>query len=122
MNSQRPGTRHVGRLGRSSDFASERASSRRSSLSARVRRRWPTLEIFSYGQLVEGKMPTANQCGFAHIAFAVDDVNQALQALIAAGGGAVGEIATTEVDSVGVLRVVYARDPEGNIIELQKWN
>jgi predicted enzyme related to lactoylglutathione lyase len=82
----------------------------------------PTLEIFSYRQLVEGKMPTANQCGFAHIAFAVDDVNQALQALIAAGGGAVGEIATTEVDSVGVLRVVYARDPEGNIIELQKWN
>ena len=82
----------------------------------------PTLEIFSYRQLVEGKMPTVNQCGFAHIAFAVDDVNQALQALIAAGGGAVGEIATTEVDSVGVLRVVYARDPEGNIIELQKWN
>ena len=82
----------------------------------------PTLEIFSYSQLVEGKMPTANQCGFAHIAFAVDDVDQALQALIAAGGGAVGEIATTQVDSVGVLRVVYARDPEGNIIELQKWN
>jgi predicted enzyme related to lactoylglutathione lyase len=82
----------------------------------------PTLEIFSYSQLVEGKMPTANQGGFAHIAFAVDDVNQALQALIAAGGGAVGEIATTQVDGVGVLRVVYARDPEGNIIELQKWN
>ena len=82
----------------------------------------PTLEIFSCSQLVEGKMPTGNQCGFAHIAFAVDDVNQALEALIAAGGGAEGEIATTEVDSVGVLRVVYARDPEGNIIELQKWN
>jgi hypothetical protein len=40
--------------------------------------------------------------------------------VIAAGGGAVGEIATTQVDSVSVLRVVYARDPEGNIIELQK--
>jgi predicted enzyme related to lactoylglutathione lyase len=71
---------------------------------------------------LKARCPTANQCGFAHIAFAVDDVNQALQALIAAGGGAVGEIATTQVDSVGVLRVVYARDPEGNIIELQKWN
>ena len=82
----------------------------------------PTLEIFSYSQLIEGKVPAANQCGFAHIAFAVDDVNQALQAVIAAGGGAVGEIATTKVDSVGVLRVVYARDPEGNIIELQKWD
>jgi len=82
----------------------------------------PTLEIFSYDELNERGMPVANQCGFAHIAFAVDDVDQALEAVIAAGGGAVGKIATTEVDGVGLLRVVYARDPEGNIVELQKWN
>jgi predicted enzyme related to lactoylglutathione lyase len=81
----------------------------------------PTLEIFSYDELNERGMPVANQCGFAHIAFAVDDVDQALEAVIAAGGGAVGKIATTEVDGVGLLRVVYARDPEGNIVELQKW-
>jgi len=47
---------------------------------------------------------------------------QALQAVIAAGGSPVGNIATTEVDGVGMLRVVYARDPEGNIVELQKWS
>jgi predicted enzyme related to lactoylglutathione lyase len=82
----------------------------------------PTLEIFSYDKLVEHGMPVANQCGLAHIAFAVDDVDQALQAVITAGGGAVGRVATTEVASVGVLRVVYARDPEGNIVELQKWS
>jgi predicted enzyme related to lactoylglutathione lyase len=82
----------------------------------------PTLEIFSYDQLVEGEMPRANECGFAHIAFAVDDVDQGLQAVIAAGGGTVGEVATAEVKGVGALRVVYARDPEGNIIELQKWS
>jgi predicted enzyme related to lactoylglutathione lyase len=82
----------------------------------------PTLEIFSYGELVERGMPVANQCGFAHIAFAVDDVDQGVQAVIAAGGGVVGEIALTEVDRVGLLRVVYARDPEGNIVELQKWS
>ena len=82
----------------------------------------PTLEIFSYDELNERGMAVANQCGFAHIAFAVDDVDEALEAVIAAGGGAVGKIATTEVDGVGVLRVVYARDPEGNIVELQKWN
>ena len=81
----------------------------------------PTLEVFSYDQLVDGEMPAANQCGFAHIAFAVDDVDQALQAVIAAGGGTVGKVTTTEVDGVGLLRVVYARDPEGNIVELQKW-
>jgi predicted enzyme related to lactoylglutathione lyase len=81
----------------------------------------PTLEIFSYDQLVECDLPAANRCGFAHIAFAVDDVDEALRALFAAGGSAVGTIATTDVDGVGSLRVVYARDPEGNIIELQKW-
>ena len=82
----------------------------------------PTLEIFSYDELVEHGMPVANQCGLAHIAFGVDDVDQALAAVIAAGGGTVGKIATTEVDDVGVLRVVYARDPEANIVELQKWS
>ena len=82
----------------------------------------PTLEIFSYDQLVEPELPSANQCGFGHIAFAVDDVDEALQAVIAAGGSRVGNIVTTEVDGVGVLRVVYTRDPEGNIVELQKWS
>jgi predicted enzyme related to lactoylglutathione lyase len=82
----------------------------------------PTLEIFSYDKLVDHGVPVANQRGFAHIAFAVDEVDQALQAVIAAGGGTVGKVATTQVDGVGVLRVVYARDPEGNIVELQKWS
>src|SRR6266446_3157501 len=82
----------------------------------------PTLEIFNYDQLIESRVPTANQRGFAHIAFAVDDVDQALQAVIGAGGSAVGNIATTEVEGAGMLCVVCARDPEGNIVELQKWS
>jgi predicted enzyme related to lactoylglutathione lyase len=82
----------------------------------------PTLEIFSYDQLVGPELPSVNQCGFGHIAFAMDDVDEALQAVIAAGGSTVGNIVTTDVDGVGVLRVVYARDPEGNIVELQKWS
>ena len=69
----------------------------------------PTLEIFSYDPLVERELPPANQCGFGHIAFAVDDVDEALQAVIAAGGSTVGNIVTTEVDGVGVLQIVYAQ-------------
>ncbi|PYL65427.1 MAG: glyoxalase [Verrucomicrobia bacterium] len=80
----------------------------------------PTLEIFGYDQLIEGEL--INRSGFAHIAFGVDDVDQALQAVITAGGSTVGDVVTTQVDGVGLLRVVYARDPEGNIIELQKWS
>jgi len=82
----------------------------------------PTLEIFSYDRLMETQLPATNQCGFAHIAFAVDDVDEALLAVTAAGGSAVGDIATAEVNGVGVIRMVYARDPEGNIVELQKWS
>jgi lactoylglutathione lyase len=82
----------------------------------------PTLEIFSYDELVEPELPSANQYGFGHIAFAVDDVDEALQAVIAASGSTVGNIVTTEVNRVGVLRVVYARDPEGNIVELKSWS
>jgi len=52
----------------------------------------------------------------------VDDVDKVLRAVIGAGGGAVGEIASAEVKGVGLLRVVYARDPEGNIVELQRWS
>ncbi|HWN65450.1 MAG TPA: VOC family protein [Candidatus Binatus sp.] len=82
----------------------------------------PTLEIFSYEDTSDKQLPMPNEPGFAHIAFAVDDVEQALETVISAGGGSVGEIATTEVDGVGSLQVVYARDPEGNIVELQKWS
>ena len=82
----------------------------------------PTLEIFSYDQLIESGLSTPNRSGFGHIAFAVEDVDEALHAVIAAGGGAVGNIETTKVEDVGTLRVMYARDPEGNIVELQKWS
>ena len=82
----------------------------------------PTLEIFSYDHLEERSMPIVNQPGFGHLAFFVDDVPAALDAVLSAGGGAVGEVSTTTVVGVGVLTVVYATDPEGNILELQNWS
>jgi predicted enzyme related to lactoylglutathione lyase len=81
----------------------------------------PTLEIVSYDDMSDKQLPMPNDPSFAHIAFAVDDVEAALEAVISAGGSSVGEIATTEVGGVGFLQVIYARDPEGNIVELQKW-
>jgi len=81
----------------------------------------PTLEIFSYDDMPDKQLPMPNDPSFAHMAFAVDDVEAALEAVISAGGSSVGEIATTEVGGVGFLQVIYARDPEGNIVELQKW-
>lgn len=81
----------------------------------------PTLEIFSYDAMPDAPAPRANQPGFAHIAFAVPDVAAALAAVRAAGGSAVGELVRHDYPGVGRLEVVYARDPEGNIVELQRW-
>lgn len=82
----------------------------------------PTLEIFSYDRMSAGAMPVVNEPGFGHLAFLVDDVDEALASVLAAGGSAVGRVAAAPVSGVGNLRVVYARDPEGNILELQHWS
>jgi predicted enzyme related to lactoylglutathione lyase len=82
----------------------------------------PTLEIFGYDEMVSAAEPVANEPGFGHIAFSVEEVEMALRAVVSAGGSAVGKLVTTKVAGVGVLRVVYAKDPEGNIIELQNWS
>ena len=82
----------------------------------------PALEIFGYDQMVPGAKPVVNEPGFGHLAFQVEDVEVALNTVLEKGGGVVGRISTTVVEGVGVLRVVYARDPEGNILELQRWD
>jgi glyoxylase I family protein len=66
-------------------------------------------------------VPVANRAGFGHLAFAVDDVAEALRELIAAGGSAHGEVVSTQVPGAGTLTFTYARDPEGNLLELQAW-
>ena len=85
-------------------------------------RNGPTLEIFEYSKRKRKPIPTVNTPGFAHIAFAVKNVKQMLQKVERNGGSRVGTIVSAEIEGVGSINVVYARDPEGNIIELQKWS
>jgi predicted enzyme related to lactoylglutathione lyase len=82
----------------------------------------PTLEIFEYDEEAESVNPVINRPGLAHIAFAVDDVEAARQAVLAAGGGVVGETASLDVPGAGRVTLAYLTDPEGNIIELLKWS
>lgn len=82
----------------------------------------PTLEIFQYDRQMEREIPAANRPGFAHIAFAVDDVAAARDAVLAAGGGAVGEVVAAPIGGAGQVTFAYVTDPEGNIIELQHWS
>ena len=81
----------------------------------------PTLEIFSYDEMLEKHPPAANRKGLGHLAFEVDDVRATLTRLLRAGGGKQGEVVEQDIGGVGRITLVYAADPEGNIIELQSW-
>jgi catechol 2,3-dioxygenase-like lactoylglutathione lyase family enzyme len=82
----------------------------------------PTLEVIRYNSQKEPLATAANRPGFGHIAFAVDDVKEAHDAVIESGGGSVGDIVSVDIPGRGRLTEVYVTDPEGNIIELQKWS
>ena len=81
----------------------------------------PTLEIYEYEPQVERPTIRPNTPGFSHIAFAVDDVAAAAEAVLANGGSALGDLTEREIPGAGRLTFRYVADPEGNIIELQRW-
>jgi catechol 2,3-dioxygenase-like lactoylglutathione lyase family enzyme len=81
----------------------------------------PTLEIFQYARNEENLYSVPNRKGFGHIAFKVDDVQEVLQKLLDNGGTQVGELVVTKIKNAGTITFVYAKDIDGNIIELQSW-
>lgn len=82
----------------------------------------PTLEIFQY-DLNENNLPAvANRKGFGHIAFRVDDVKQMLQKVLDNGGAQLGEVVDLDIKDAGRITFVYAKDIDGNIVELQHWH
>lgn len=81
----------------------------------------PTLEIFQYVPQRERAEKNINHPGFAHIAFSVDNVEAARDAVIEAGGTTVGALTTVEIPRAGKITFIYLADPEGNIIEVQQW-
>jgi len=81
----------------------------------------PTLEIFQYDQPAAAPIPAVNRPGYGHLALAVEDVAAAREAVRAAGGGTVGDHVWVEIPGAGWIQFAYVTDPEGNVIELQKW-
>ena len=82
----------------------------------------PTLEIYQFSSMPDGLPPAVNRPGFQHIAFAVPSVVEARAAVLAAGGGEVGEVVTLQTADGRFVTWTYVTDPEGNIIELQSWS
>ena len=82
----------------------------------------PTLEIFHY-DVLETRPPLAvNRPGLGHIAFSVDDVPLAREAVLQASGQPVGEIVTLQTSDGRKVTWCYVTDPEGNLLELQSWS
>lgn len=80
----------------------------------------PTLEIFSYNNSIACPKQL-NRHGLAHIAFEVADVRGRLALLLEEGGSLIGEVVSKQYLGLGTGTFAYARDIEGNIIELQSW-
>ena len=80
----------------------------------------PTLEIFQYSDIKPWPEKSPDSQGFGHIAFSVDNVDETLNRILEAGGGSVGVVTEVKIEGVGTIKFVYARDPEGNIIEVQQ--
>ena len=82
----------------------------------------PTLEIFQYNKFIPQESKKINREGLAHLAFQVEDVAETLQAIMNAEGGKLSEVLKHHITGIGTLTFVYAEDPEGNYIELQKYD
>jgi catechol 2,3-dioxygenase-like lactoylglutathione lyase family enzyme len=81
----------------------------------------PTLEIFQYQHMPARVETLVHRPGFGHIAFLVEDVIKAREAVLEAGGEDVGEIITLRTADGRKVTFNYMTDPEGNILELQSW-
>ena len=71
----------------------------------------PTLEIFTYNDLLEHPTTAVNRPGFGHIAFSVEDVAGARDEVLAAGGKPVGEVVTVTLSSGAAGHLVLRDRP-----------
>ncbi len=79
-----------------------------------------TLEILEYQTNGKPNQKLPQSEGFGHIAFLVEDIEACVEEIIRHGGSLVGEITEACIPDVGTFLLVYAKDPEGNIVELQQ--
>lgn len=82
----------------------------------------PTVEFFTWENTEEKPNNNINTIGLAHIAFNVDDVEKTYKMLVENGGSAYGEMVKNYSPIKDMtITIIYAKDPDGNIIEISKW-
>jgi catechol 2,3-dioxygenase-like lactoylglutathione lyase family enzyme len=78
----------------------------------------PFLEIMEYSETVSRPIPAVNEPGFGHLAFTFADLKECVKNVLTYGGSLQGEIVNFGTEKRPCL-IVYVRDPEGNILELE---
>ncbi|WP_429807425.1 VOC family protein [Ensifer sp. B1-9] len=79
----------------------------------------PFLEIHEHKIMHDRSQPRVNEPGLGHLSFQMEDIRVALSAIIQAGGSQIGEITDFGTEDKPYL-IAYARDPEGNVLELEQ--
>lgn len=79
----------------------------------------PFLEILQYRHPENRPLPRVNEPGFGHIAFEVANIGETLTAILECGGSMLGELTNFGTEASPYL-IIYVRDPEGNILELEQ--
>lgn len=79
-----------------------------------------TLELLCYRRPAGLRPSTLRACdpGFWHLCLKVRDIERVVQAIRAGGFEPLSDIQTAAEGPVAGLRVVYARDPDGVVLEL----
>jgi glyoxylase I family protein len=80
----------------------------------------PFLEIMEYDETVSRCDPVVNEPGYGHLAFEVRDLSEAIEDVLRLGGALQGQITNFGTEEKPHL-IVYVRDPEGNILELEQF-
>lgn len=79
----------------------------------------PFLEILEYSNTHDRPQPRVNEPGFGHLSFEVKNIKATLAEVLNAGGKPLGKV--TDFGTVNrPCLIVYVRDPEGNILELEQ--
>ncbi|NVD38838.1 VOC family protein [Ensifer sp. HO-A22] len=79
----------------------------------------PFLEIHEHKFTHDRAQPRVNEPGFGHLSFQMEDISVVIEEIIQAGGAQIGEITDFGTPDRPFL-IAYARDPEGNVVELEQ--
>lgn len=79
----------------------------------------PFLEIMEFTRSMDRVAPAVNEPGYSHIAFEVLDLEVSINTVLSLGGALQGEVTNFGTPEQPCL-IVYVRDPEGNIVELEQ--